>query len=234
MFASIFFVSCGLPKNPFIVETKIVRDSTLPFSISPDPESSIYFDIIYLKDTIYNSNGFNILYCYSSNNSIVLSSNLQSIDSTNSSQPQKIVINSETFNLFTFKLLEESYTRPTVLLDSILPTLGTDSINGEITAKLDGSKAYLDLSLFKSSSTTSLYDKKRLLRYSGIGEQINSIHIVAESEIDYPTNETLDLDEKYFLHLFAAYYAIEPAYEVDHDNIIADTAVTYLGSVELP
>lgn len=232
LFASIFFISCGLPKNPFIVTTILESDSIEYIT----PGSSIYFTIKNIND-IFTINGINLFYCYSNSPNIILSNtdNLKLIDSITYNNPQHIETNPDVFKLYIFRLGDENtFSFPSIIIDDILLLLsGNTSLDGKIIVTTNSDNINLDLSLYLTTDPTSdLLSDGRLVRYSEIGNGKDSIILDPD---DYEYSEYVNVtDEDYYLHLFGSYYVKEPAFEIDHDSIVADTQVTYLGSVKLP
>ena len=238
LFASIFFISCGLPKNPFIIETILVSSGT-GIPIEADLSSDTIFFSINEIDDIYTTNGINIYYCYSNDSDISLSnpSNLNLIDSTAFDNPQYIEINSDIFNLYTFKLgTENTYSLPSIIINDVLLSLsGETSFNAELVATATSSDhVYLDLSLYLvTDPKNNLLPNGRLVRYS-ISETSGKESIILETD-DFEYSDSVNITEGYYyLHIFGSYYANEPLYEIDHDNTVADATVAYLGCVKLP
>ena len=244
LFASIFFISCGLPKNPFYIDT-ILRSNnySVPISVgtaSPNflDFSIINFDEVYTNNGIvYTNNGINLFYCYSNDDTISLSSpnNLKLINTSSFNNPQHIKTDSEEeFDLYIFQIGEDNtYSLPSVYIDDSLSNLpsGSTTLDGRILATSLDDKIYLDLSLY-SATTSNLLSEGRLVQFAEFSGRKDYIDLIPGEDYDY--SDSVNLSVKYYLHIFAAYYAYQPTYEIDHDSTIADTEVTYLGSVELP
>ena len=241
LFASIFFISCGLPKNPFIIDTILVSPSAdIPIKAETSLDS-IYFSIKNI-DNIYTNNGINLFYCYTTSNTIILKklSNINLINTISYNNPQHIEIDDDLYDIYIFKIGEDNtYTFPSININDVLSSLsGATSLEGRLlaTASSDNS-IYLDLSLYLTTKTTDLLSDGRLVRFAEFsgGKFSGGKEDIKLSSEDYDYSETVIISEdEYYLHLFAAYYVYEPSYEIDYDSIIADTEVTYLGSVELP
>ncbi|NQT57809.1 MAG: hypothetical protein HQ557_02380 [Bacteroidetes bacterium] len=233
LFASIFFLSCGLPKNPFIVETYIKSNNYLgPINVE-STNNFLDFSILTIDD-IYTNNGINIFYCYTNSETISLSNpaNLKLINTTSYNNPQHVEIDAEIYDLYIFKIGEDNtYTLPSINIDDVLASLsGSTSLDGRIDASAVSDDIFLDLSLYLTTdSTIDLLSNGRLVRYT-VGSGKESIILSTD---DYEESENITTDVFYYLHIFGSYYAKEPSYEIDHDSIIADAAVAYLGSVEL-
>ncbi|MBL7007163.1 MAG: hypothetical protein ISR78_08790, partial [Spirochaetia bacterium] len=217
LLASIFFVSCGLPKNPFIIDT-VLEPSNSSVVISADSATnSLYFSINNI-DEVFTNNGINFFYCYS--NKVISLNNAaniaKSINTTTYNSLQEIPIGEDTFYLYCFNIGEgDTYSLPSLNIDNVLTHLaGNSSLAGKIQVAASGSyDVIMDLSLFLTSISTDnlLTTDNRFIRYteSGIGEE--SI-ILDPDDSDIPVDFIIN-EENYYLHIFGSYYANEPSYE---------------------
>lgn len=238
LFASIFFISCGLPKNPFIVDTvlKLYESSADPISYNIANNVIDFFTEI---DTEYTQNGLTLFYFYSNKpySEIEISKFSDSINSTVYTQNQIINISDADYHIYVFKTNDDNeYSLPTIQITDFISLLPgeVETLYGRLTVNLEdesGENITLYISLFDNESFTTKNFQAELLRFSSLtSTMVNFINPEFGDEVLHETSIASD----YYLHLFGSYYVKEPLFEIDHDNIVADTKVTYLGSVKLP
>jgi len=233
--ASIFFISCGLPKNPFIINTVLESsESNTPIVANTATDTiNFYINII---DDIYTDNGINLYYCYSYNKDISLSSpsNWKFIYTSSFYNPQQIkTVSEEEFDLYIFQIGEDNiYSLPSINIDEILSNLpsGNTSLEGELQATYSDGNTYLNLSLYYLDDLNyDLLSNGLLVRFAEVGGEDSLI--LSSSDYDN-TSDTLDnYENNYYIHIFSSYYAYEP---LTYSSDIAVTSATYLGSVKLP
>ena len=234
LFASIFFVSCGLPKDPFILDkTILIAKNFLGPIALPSSRDSLEFSIINI-DNIYTTNGINFYFIYTNDENPFKLNNTYPINSTVYSQNQTLTISDKDYHVYVFKIDDNNENSlPTIQITDILPSMTEDSLYGYLTASLVNSVDDVQLHISiddNSTSSNSLVGDELLLRYSSLSS--SPIGIINADKFDGVLHGT-PVSDYYYLHIFGSYYAKEPSEEFHYDNIVADTKVTYLGSVEL-
>lgn len=224
--ASFFFISCGIPQSPFILDDSDVlisvssADSDLALAYPETTE--IPFTVAYPGGEVFDTNGVNIYYLYSQNETYsfsLLDSIADEIDSRRSEQ----IINLGDTDYQIYRFIGDTSYMPTLLTDSVVLTLPDKTEPFTVLIRLDkkDNALFLNLSIPESDTDVSV----DLYRYNRT--TTNIIYHANSSFENYEINES----ETYYLYLFGTIYARN---NDSTSEFTADTEGVFLGSIELP
>ncbi len=204
--------SCGLPRNPFILDSSDVTITASPsYAVEVNSTNSISFTLNVVSPVRGETHGIIIYYTYTGSSSETAGEDL---DTSSTFLPQ--VIDQKSF--YRFKLADSASAPPTKLLSFDAITEYSPVIEA-VSAEEGTGEAVLTLTVDESESRL-----ERLDVTSG-GETIG---LSNESREEF----SIEADaETYYLHLFAGVYAYDD--DPGLDNATAIAPVKYLGSVKL-
>jgi hypothetical protein len=205
--------SCGLPRNPFILDGSDVTISASPsYAIEVGSNNSIRFTLNVEIPVRGETHGVTIYYTYTDSSSETTGEDL---DTSSSFLPQVI----DQKNFYRFKLADSASSAPPTKELSFDSVLEYEAELQAVYAEEGTGEAVLTLTVNGLDSSLIRLD----VNAGGEG-----IALSPDSRADFGIDAE---SEVYYLHLYAGVYAFDD--DPGLDNAAAIAPVKYLGSVEL-